>query len=143
MASTERRDASTGDLLKQMAQDLGSLVRQEIDLAKAEVSEKGKQIGAGAGMFGGAGLIGLLAAMALTACFVLALSELMHPALAALTVAVVYGIVAGVMFLMGRGKFDEAAPPVPEQTVESVKEDVEWLKHPTRSESRSTTPARG
>src|ERR687896_1580650 len=100
MASTETRDASTGDLLKQMAQDLGSLVRQEIELAKAEVSEKGKRIGAGAGMFGGAGLIGLLAAMALTACFVLALSELMHPAVAALAVAVAYGIVAGLLFLM-------------------------------------------
>ena len=129
-------DQSTGDLLKQMAQDLGSLVRQEIDLAKAEISEKGKKYGAGAGLFGGGGLIALLAMMALTACFILALSEVMHPALAALTVAVVYGIIAAIAFLMGKGKVDEASPPVPEQTVESVKEDAEWLKHPTRSESR-------
>ena len=132
MSQTEQDNRSTGDLLKQMAQDLGSLVRQEIDLAKAEIGQKGKQIGAGAGMFGGAGAVALLAFMALTAAIIIGLSEVMHAALAALIVAVVYGAIAGVLFVTGRNKVKEGAPPVPEQAVESVKEDVEWLKHPTR-----------
>ena len=122
------------ELLKQLSQETTQLLRQEIELAKAEVSEKGKKAGIGAGLFGGAGVLGLLAAGALTACFILALSELMHPALAALLVAVVYGAVAGVLALQGRQKVKEATPPVPEQTIETVKEDVQWAKNQTRSD---------
>ena len=92
------------------------------------MQEKGRKAGAGAGLFGGAGVLGLLAAAALTACFILALSEVMHPALAALLVAVVYGAVAGILALRGRDKIREAGPPVPEQTIETVKEDVQWAK---------------
>jgi len=122
------RERPLPELLKQLAQETTQLLRQEIELAKAEVSEKGKKVGVGAGLFGGAGTIGFLAAAALTACFILALSEVMHPALASLLVAVVYGAIAAVLALRGRQKIKEAVPPVPGQTLETVKEDVQWAK---------------
>jgi len=122
------RERPLPELLKQLSQETTQLLRQEIELAKAEVSEKGRKAGVGAGLFGGAGAVGLLAAGALTACFILALSELLHPAVAALLVAVVYGAIAAVLTLQGRQKVKEASPPVPEQTIETVKEDVQWAK---------------
>jgi uncharacterized membrane protein YqjE len=121
-------DASTGDLVSRLANEATALVRQEVELAKAELAEKGKQAGKGAGMFGGAGVVGFFAFGALTACLILALDTAMPTWLAALIVAVVYGAIAGVLALTGKRKVQEAGPPVPEQTVESVKEDVQWLK---------------
>ena len=79
-------------------------------------------------MFGGAGVVGLYAAGALTACLVLALATAVTGWLAALIVAVVYGAVAGGLALMGKAKVKQAVPPVPEQATESVKEDVQWTK---------------
>ena len=111
-------------------------VRQELDLAKAEMSQKASIAGKGAGLIGGAAVTGLLAAGALTACLILVLSEAMDAWLAALIVAVVMGAVAAVLGLAGRNKVREATPPVPEQTVETVKEDVEWAK--TRTSSART-----
>ena len=90
--------------------------------------EKGKAAGLGAGAFGAAGLFGLFAFGVLTACFVLALAEAVDPWLAALIVAAVYGAIAGVLALVGRSKVQQATPPVPEQAIESGKEDVEWAK---------------
>ena len=132
----ELRGLSLTELLRRLGQDMGTLVRQEAELAKAELRQKVKSAGASAGMFAGAYVAGMLAAGALTACFILALAEAMPGWLAALIVAVVYGIVAAVLAARGRDKLKEAAPPVPEETVETVKEDVQWLKNPTRSESR-------
>jgi MFS family permease len=122
------RDRPVGDLVKQLAGQTSTLVRQEIDLAKAELSEKGRVAGQGAGMFGAAAVVGLLAAGALTACLILALSEVIPDWLAALIVALVLGAVAAVLALQGRNRMRAATPPVPEQTVETVKEDVEWAK---------------
>jgi hypothetical protein len=130
------RDNSLPELLKQLSQETATLVRQEIDLAKAEVSEKARKAGIGAGMFGAAGIVGLLALGALTACFILALDTAMAGWLAALIVTVVYAAIAGVLALTGRGKVKEAGPPVPEQTVETVKEDVQWAKTQTPSGRR-------
>jgi uncharacterized membrane protein YqjE len=128
------RDRSLGELLKQLSEQTTRLVHQELELAKAELSEKGKQAGQGAGMFGGAGAIGLAALGALTACFILALDTVMPAWLAALIVAVVYGIVAFVLVKQGQAKLKQATPPVPEQTIETVKEDVEWAKTQMRSD---------
>src|SRR5918997_2677381 len=114
-----------GELLKQLSQETTTLVKQEIDLAKAEMAEKGKQAGLGAGMFGGAGLFGLLAMIALTACLVMALDRVMVDWLAALVVTAAYAAIAGVLALQGRNKVREASPPVPEQTRDTLKEDVE------------------
>src|SRR3954451_8528343 len=121
MAMTD--DRSTGDLLKQLSEQTSALVRQELELAKAEMAEKGKQAGIGAGMFGGAGLFGLLAMIALTACFIVALDHAVTDWLAALIVAALYAAIAGVLALTGRNKVREAAPAAPEQTIETVKED--------------------
>jgi MFS family permease len=122
------RDRPIGDLVKQLAGQTSTLVRQEIDLAKAELTEKGRVAGQGAGMFGSAAVVGLLAAGALTACLILALSKAVPGWLAALIVALVLGAVAAVLALQGRDRVRAARPPVPEQTVETVKEDVEWAK---------------
>ena len=134
MAMTD--DRSTGDLLKQLSEQTSALVRQELELAKAEMAEKGKQAGLGAGMFGGAGLFGLLSLIALTACFIVALDHAVSDWLAALIVAAVYAAVAGVLALTGRNKVREAAPAVPEQTVDTLREDVEWAKTQKQSAAR-------
>jgi uncharacterized membrane protein YqjE len=130
------RDRSLPELLKQLSQETTQLVHQELELAKAELQQKGKEAGAGAGMFGGAGALGLAALGALTACFILALNAVMPAWLAALIVAVVYGIVAFVLVKQGQARMKRATPPLPEQTIETVKEDVEWAKTQMRSEKR-------
>ena len=122
------RERPLGELLRMLSQETNQLVRQELELAKAEVQQKGKQVGVGAGLFGGAGVAALLALGALTACLILLLDLVMPAWLAALILAVVWGIVAAVLALRGRDKVKQATPPVPEQTVETLKEDVEWAK---------------
>jgi len=128
------RDRSLGELLKQLSEQTTRLVHQELELAKAELQQKGKEAGAGAGMFGGAGALGLAALGALTACFILALDTVMPAWLAALIVAVLYGIVAFVLVKQGQARMKRAVPPVPEQTIETVKEDVEWARTQMRSD---------
>ena len=134
--SDELREQPIGELLKQLSQETTTLVRQELELAKAEMAEKGKKAGKGAGMFGGAGVVGFLALGALTAALILALDTGMKAWLAALIVGVVYAVIAGVLALTGKKEVQQATPPVPEQTVESVKEDVQWAK--TRTPSART-----
>jgi MFS family permease len=121
-------DASVAELVKQLSEQTSRLARQEMELAKAELTEKGKRAGLGAGMFGGAGLFGLYALGALTAAAILGLATAVAGWLAAVIVALVYGVIAGVLALTGKTKVAEAAPPVPEQATESVKEDVRWAK---------------
>jgi hypothetical protein len=126
-------DRSTSELLKKLSDETTTLVRREIDLAKAELAEKGKKASLGAGMFGGAGLFGLGAFAAITTCLIAALDSAMPLWLAGLIVAVVYAVIAAVLALTGKGKVQEAGPPVPEQAIESTKEDVEWAKTRARS----------
>jgi tetrahydromethanopterin S-methyltransferase subunit C len=87
-------------------------------------------------MFGGAGVMGFMALGALTAFFILLLDGAVPNWAAALIVAAVYAVIAGVLALQGRNKLKEATPPVPEQAVESVKEDVQWAKTQTQSARR-------
>jgi uncharacterized membrane protein (UPF0127 family) len=125
---SDLRDQPVADLIKQLTEQTKTLVSQEIELAKAELGEKGKKAGLGAGMFGVAGLFGFFAFAVLTACAVLVLATAMAPWLAALIVAVLYGAIAGGLAANGKKKVQEAVPPVPEQTVDTVKEDVQWTK---------------
>jgi uncharacterized membrane protein YqjE len=134
--ATDLRQQSTGELLKQLANETSTLVRQELDLAKAEMTEKGKEAGKGAGMFGAAGIVGLLALGAFTAFLIAVLDTAMDTWLAALIVTIVYGAIAGVLALRGKKSINRATPPVPEQTQDSVKEDVRWVKTRARSEQR-------
>jgi uncharacterized membrane protein YqjE len=130
------RDRGTGDLVKELSQQVTTLVRQEIDLAKAEVGEKGKKAGVGAGLLGGAGVAGLLALGSLTAFLILTLDGVMPNWAAALIVTALWGAVAGFLALRGRDKVQEVGSPAPEKTIETLKEDKEWLKDPTRSAAR-------
>jgi uncharacterized membrane protein YqjE len=127
-AQHELREQSTGDLVKQLTQQVSTLVRQEVELAKVEMADKGKKAGIGIGMFGGAGVAALLGLGALTAFLILVLDLAMPAWAAALIVGVIWAAVAGVLALQGREKVKEVGTPVPEETAESVKEDVEWLK---------------
>jgi uncharacterized membrane protein YqjE len=131
--NNDLREHGTGELLKELSDHTTTLVRQEIELAKAELGEKGKKAGLGAGMFGGAGLFGAFAFAALTTSIIVALDTAMPLWLAALIVAVVYGAIGAVLAIQGRNKVQEAGPPVPEQATESVKEDVQWAKTQAKS----------
>jgi uncharacterized membrane protein YqjE len=130
------RDRSTGELVKDLSRDTSLLVRQEIALAKAEMAEKGEKAGVGLGMLAGAAVAALLMLGTLTAFLVLALDGAMPAWTAALVVTLLWGVVAGVLALLGRQALREMGSPMPEQTMESVKEDIEWLKERNRSEVR-------
>jgi uncharacterized membrane protein YqjE len=124
---SDLRERSVGELLKELSQETSTLVRKELELARAELLEQGKKAGMGAGLLGGAGVAGLLTLMSLTALAVLLLDKAMDIALAALIVTVVWAAIAGVLALQGRNRLQEATPPAP-QTVDTVKEDVRWAK---------------
>ena len=96
------------------------------------MTEKGKRLGVGAGAFGAAGIIGLLAFGALTAAFVLLLATAVDAWVAALIVAAVYAAIAGIAALVGRGQVQRGTPPVPEMAIDSTKEDVETVKRSAR-----------
>ena len=132
----DMRERPVGELLKQLANETTTLVRQELELAKAEMREKAGKAGPGFGMWGAAGGMALLALGSLTAFLILALDGAMPNWLAALIVGLVYTAIAGFLYLRGKQKVHEAGSPVPEQTVETLKEDVQWAKHPTTSAKR-------
>jgi hypothetical protein len=121
-------DASAAELVKQLSEQTSRLARQEVELAKAELATKGKRAGIGAGMFGGAGVFGFYGLGALVAAAILGLATALAAWLAALIVTVALAAIAGLLALQGRTKVQQAMPPVPEQTTESVKEDLQWAK---------------
>lgn len=129
-------DRSVADLLKQLSDQTATLVREELELARVELTAKGKQAGLGAGMFGAAGMLGLFALGALTAAAILALSLAVAGWLSALIVAAVYGILAGGLALTGKGRVSRGVPPTPDQTVETVREDVAYTKERAREGRR-------
>ena len=130
---TDMRERPIGELVKELAGQTSTLVRQEIQLAQAEVTAKGKLAGRGAGMLAGAAVAGLLALIALTAVLIAALDTAMPLWLAALIVTVLWAAIGAVLAARGRKELQKAAPPVPEQTVETVKEDIQWAKTQTGS----------
>jgi len=128
MAEPSTRDATVAELVKQLSEQTSRLVSHEMELAKAELSQKGKQLGVGAGLFGAASLFGLYSLGALTATVIAALATGVDTWLAALIVTVVWAVIAGVTALVAKGRVEKGTPPVPEQSMESVKDDVEWTK---------------
>jgi uncharacterized membrane protein YqjE len=131
-APEDPRERGIGELVKDLASQTSTLVRQEIKLAQAEVTEKGKVAGRGAGMLAGAAVAALLMLGTLTAVLVVALDSVLPLWLAGLIVTVLWGIVAAVLAQAGRKALEAATPPVP-QTVETVKEDIQWAKTQTGS----------
>lgn len=124
-----RGEPSTGELISRLSTDLSTLVRDELRLATAEMSGKAKKAGIGAGMFGAAGLLALYGGGVLLATIIIALDLVMPLWLAALIVALVLLIAAGVAALLGKNKVSEAGSPVPERAVESVKADVAAVRN--------------
>jgi lipopolysaccharide export LptBFGC system permease protein LptF len=135
MADTAGRnsvpDASTAELVRQLSDQTSTLIRDEMALVKAEISEKGKKAGIGAGMFGGAGIFGFYAFGAFTAALIAVISLGVDTWIAAAIVTVVYAAIAGVLALQGKNKVQDATPPV--RSVESVKEDIQVTKERARS----------
>jgi hypothetical protein len=133
LAQRQLRRRGTGELVQRLSQQVSLLVRQEVELAKAEVSEKGKQAGLGAGMLAGAAIAAVMTLGALTAAAILTLELAMPAWAAALIVTALWAAITSVLALQGRAKVQRVGKPVPEKTIESVKEDVEWTKDRMKS----------
>jgi hypothetical protein len=132
-SGNELRERPIGEVAKNLTSDLSLLLRQEIELAKAEMAQKARTAAPGLGMFGGAGVVALCAAGSLTAFLVLVFSLFLPVWAAALIVGVAMAAVAFVLIRQGKERIADAGKPVPEQTIETIKEDVEWAK--TRASS--------
>jgi ABC-type antimicrobial peptide transport system permease subunit len=130
------RRLPTGELVKELAEEVSNLVRAEIELARAELTQKSKRAGIGLGELGGAGIVALYALGALTACFIAALALAMPVWAAALIVTIVYAIIAAVLALIGRQQLQRGIPPTPERTQRTIKEDIEWAKTRTPSSEK-------
>jgi uncharacterized membrane protein YqjE len=124
----DNEDASLGELVVKITDDVRTLVRDEIRLAQLELKEKGKRAGAGAGMLGGAGVVAWFGVGTLVACAVLALALVMPYWLSALIVGVALLLVAGALALIGRNQLAKAMPPMPDEAISGVKKDIEAVK---------------
>ena len=120
--------ASTGELVSRLSEQMSTLVRGELALARVEMLEKGKRAGIGVGLFGGAGVVVWFAVGVLIATVILALALVWPAWLSALVVAVVLFAVAGVLALVGKKEISQATPPLPTEAVQSAKADVQMLK---------------
>jgi uncharacterized membrane protein YqjE len=126
----EVEQTSVGELIGNISNDLSTLFRQEVELAKAELKQEASKAGKAAGMLGAAGYAGHLTVVLLSFALVFALGNVMDLGWAALIVGVIWGIVAAVLFVNGRKKL-KTVDPVPRRTAETLKEDAQWLKNPT------------
>ncbi|ADH69624.1 phage holin family protein [Nocardiopsis dassonvillei] len=124
-------EQSFSELLGAVTGDLQKLFRQELALAKAEMREEAAKTGKAAGLLSGAAVAGYLALLLLSLAAMFGLAELIGLGWAALVVAVVWAIVGAVLAVMGRNRMREVSPK-PERTIETLKEDAQWAKHPTR-----------
>jgi hypothetical protein len=126
------QDRSTGELVSQLSEQVSVLIRDELKLAQAEMTRKGKQAGMGAGLLGGSALAALYGVGCLIACAIIAISGVVAAWLAALIVGAALLAVAAAAALIAKGRLQKATPPVPEQTVGSIKTDVEEIKERAR-----------
>jgi uncharacterized membrane protein YqjE len=121
-------DASTGELISRLTEQISTLVRSEARLAQVEVTQKAKRLGIGAGLFGGAGLFAFFGLAALITTAILALALVLPGWLAALIVAVVLFAIAGVLALVGKKDVERATPPGPTQAIAGVQADIATVK---------------
>jgi Putative Actinobacterial Holin-X, holin superfamily III len=126
-------DRPLGELVQDLSRQTSTLIRQEMRLAQAELTEKGRHAGKGAGMFGGAGLVALYGVGALIAAAILGLATVVEAWIAAAAIGAALLLIAGILALTGKKELDEASPPKPEQALESVQQDVETVKARARS----------
>ena len=121
-------ETSTGDLVKNLSEQVSRLIRDELKLAEYEMTAKAKRAGRGAGMFGGSGLLALYGIACFLAAAIIGLALVVPAWAAALIVGGALLVVAGIAAMLGKSQFGQATPAVPEQTVQSVKADVEEIK---------------
>jgi Putative Actinobacterial Holin-X, holin superfamily III len=126
-------DKPLGELVQDLSRQTSTLIRQEMRLAQAELAEKGRHAGKGAGMFGGAGVVALYGVGALIAAAVLGLATVLEPWIAAAAIGAGLLLIAGILALTGKKELDEAGPAKPEQTLDSVQRDIETVKARARS----------
>ena len=129
-AGTAERDESIGKLIGQVAGDVSKLFRQEVALAKAELKEEAAKAGKAGGMLAGAGFAGYMVAVLLSLALVFALDAVMPLGWAAVVVAVIWAIIGGVLYVVGRNRMKDV-DPVPRQTVETLREDAQWVRDQT------------
>jgi hypothetical protein len=129
-AAEDPAETSVGELIGNISDDLTRLFRQEVELAKAELRQEAAKAGKAAGMLGGAGFAGYLAVVLLSFALVFALGNVMDLGWAALIVAAIWGVIGAVLYANGRKKL-KTVDPVPHRTVDTIKEDAQWLKNPT------------
>jgi hypothetical protein len=129
-SGTDPGDTSIGQIIGEISDDLSKLFRQEVELAKAEVRQEATKAGKAAGMLGGAGLAGYMTLLLLSFAVVFGLGNVMDLGWSALIVAVVWGAAAAILYATGRRRL-RTVDPVPRQTVDTLKEDAQWLKNPT------------
>lgn len=132
-STSARGEESLGQLLGQLSEQTSTLVRQEIALAQAEMTQKARSAGKGAGLFGAAAVLGLALLGAVTAFLILLIALWIPTWLAAAAVTVLYALVVGALALAGRSQLHRATPAKPEQTIQTVKEDTAWAKTQARS----------
>ena len=130
-------DQSTSELVQRASEQITTLVRDEIALAKAELTEKGKHAGIGIGLFGGGGVLALYGVGALIATLIIVFDLFLDLWLAALIITVVLFLVAGVLALIGKKQVTKGFPPEPKEAIESVKADVDEVKHAVKDRSRA------
>lgn len=126
--SRAAEERSLSELVQQLTEQTAALASKEIELAKAEVTAKGKRLGIGAGAFGAAGVVALYAGGALTAMLILLLATFLEGWIAALIVTVVYAAIAGILALAGKKQVEAGSPPVPQRAIDSTKQDIEAAK---------------
>jgi Putative Actinobacterial Holin-X, holin superfamily III len=126
-------DRPLGELVQDLSRQTSTLIRQEMRLAQAELAEKGRHAGKGAGMFGGAGIVALYGVGALIAAAILGLATVLEPWIAAAAIGAGLLLIAGILALTGKKELEEAGPPKPEQTLDSVQRDIETVKARARS----------
>ncbi|MFF5173027.1 phage holin family protein [Micromonospora sp. NPDC000089] len=130
-------EPSTAELVQRATEQVSRLVRDELALARAELTEKGKHAGIGIGLFGGGGVMALYGTGALVATAILLLALVLPAWAAALIVAVVLFLIAGVLALVGKKQVSRAVPPMPEATVRSVRADVDTVTAAVKDRGRA------
>lgn len=134
--TTARTDQSTAELVQRASEQVSRLVRDEIALAKAELAEKGKHAGIGIGLFGTGGVLAMYGVGALIATLIIVFDLFLPLWLAALIITVALFLVAGILALFGKKQVTKAVPPEPQAAIESVKADVEEVRHAVKERSR-------
>jgi hypothetical protein len=135
------QNLSVGELIGEVADDFARLVRQQLELAKAEVKEQAVIAGRASAMLGVAAVAGLMVLVLASFAVVFALSAVMPSGWAALIVAIVWAVIAAATYTTGRQRL-RAVSPVPQKTVQTLKEDMQWLRNPTESEPTSNEPVK-